>query len=694
MPVRRLRVLATLAVSLLAASELLAHGGGYRPPPPPPPRRPQPGGHYGGPGDVVGPKTGGGPRKPGPTGPSTPGPSGPATPGPAGPATPGPSGPTTPGPAGPATPGPGRGPAGGPSTGGGIVLEEDHTRWQHWWYLNRDAFLRVREALRAEGAVTNSDAFFMGAGRVRAVDALGPTDTIVRNDVAPRLRRLMERDADRDLETACLMALAKVGADRADFDVLPILTARLRRGDQEVRETAALAIGVSRHPRAGEMLAGLVADDQAGRALVGGSAVDERCRAFAAYGLGLFGRAGTDDERELAFEALHGSIVDGDQRPDLRAAAILAVGILAPEGRERMDRRLHARALHLLGSEWDTDRGAGREPERAHAATSIARLLRHHGSNALISFHAGRFVECLGDERASDDRRRAAALALGLLGSGPGSDSAVADGVCTALMRAWRDVKDFQTRAFVLIALGRIGGENAREFLLDVLARGTRAIERPWAALALGVLVRSHDLEDPVAVLALRAQLDSVKTPQARAAFALGLGLCGDASVADDLRAVLADVEHQDEVAGHVCVALALLRDARSIEPLRELARASLRRPQRLQEAAVSLGALGDRNAAETLMDLLREGRPSLTRVAAVSAGLGLIGDRRSLEPLLEIAEDESATDLARAFAVVAVGGIVQRGDLPWNEPLAPGLNYRAALPTLYDGLRGVLDVH
>ena len=106
-------------VALLTAPAL-AHGGQYR-----------------GPGDVVPPAPGGGGgRTPGAAGPTTGGPSGPATPGPSNPSTPGPTGPGTGGPAGPAGPK-------GPTTGGGIQLTDDLTRWEFWWEFNKDPFINL-----------------------------------------------------------------------------------------------------------------------------------------------------------------------------------------------------------------------------------------------------------------------------------------------------------------------------------------------------------------------------------------------------------------------------------------------------------------------------------------------------------------------------------------------------------------------
>jgi hypothetical protein len=54
---------------------------------------------------------------------------------------------------------------------------------------------------------------------------------------------------------------------------------------------------------------------------------------------------------------------------------------------------------------------------------------------------------------------------------------------------------------------------------------------------------------------------------------------------------------------------------------------------------------------------------------------------------------DQRLPDLARAFAAAAVGGIVDGEGLPFGASLSFGVNYRSALPTLTDGLSGVLDI-
>ena len=162
------------------------------------------GGQYRGPGDVVPP--GGGGRGSGR--PTTPG-------GPSGPSTGRPSGPTAPTPQGPVTGGP-RTPAGGPTggpgptTGGrGYRPTVDLTGWQFWWEFNKDPFLKLRETILE--------------GPPQAMDSTNNVDII----------------------TACMISMAKVGKNHPDFKLLDVFRPHLASNNQEVRETAALALGIA-----------------------------------------------------------------------------------------------------------------------------------------------------------------------------------------------------------------------------------------------------------------------------------------------------------------------------------------------------------------------------------------------------------------------------------------------------------------
>ncbi len=210
-----------VTIALLSVT-LYAHGGQYR-----------------GPGDVVPP--GGGGRGGGR--PTTPG-------GPSGPSTGRPSGPTAPTPQGPVTGGP-RTPAGGPTggpgptTGGrGYRPMVDLTGWQFWWEFNKDPFLRLREAILEGPPQTGDDSFYLGNTRRRAKNYLAVTEKDKLNVLAT-LKRAMDSTNNVDIITACMIAMAKVGRNHPDFKLLDVFKPHLASNNQEVRETAALALGIA-----------------------------------------------------------------------------------------------------------------------------------------------------------------------------------------------------------------------------------------------------------------------------------------------------------------------------------------------------------------------------------------------------------------------------------------------------------------
>ena len=51
------------------------------------------------------------------------------------------------------------------------------------------------------------------------------------------------------------------------------------------------------------------------------------------------------------------------------------------------------------------------------------------------------------------------------------------------------------------------------------------------------------------------------------------------------------------------------------------------------------------------------------------------------------------ASEGPRAFAAVALGGIADKEDLPWNSKIGSNTNYRAAVETLTNRQTGVLDI-
>lgn len=596
--------------------------------------------------------------------------------------------------AGPASPGRTVAPGGGATRG--APIGDDLTRWQYWWEWNKDPYLRLKEALRASSQVRGSDEDVMRGSRSRAEDTMPPGSREIVERVVPALRHALQQGSQRDIVSGSMIALAKVGRSHPTVQILPSFAPHLQSHDQEIRETAALAMGLSRRPAAAPDLIALVGDDAKGRELCGRSRVDERTRSFAAYGLGLLGRtAGVGVQRTILLPLLD-VVRDAESGRDLRVAAVNALRLLGPAAAgDRAEGMLREEAVRVLWEYYRGESRPGQQVVRAHALPAIATL---RGATTTQSDKDEIARELLDARHRDAAVTQAAAMSLGLACS-PAEESPEDRRYSEILRKAYRETLDHQTKYFCLMAVGEIGGEENCAWLLGELRRGSKALVKPWAATALGRLAfalrQSGGAEEACREIGeeLLREFRVVRNVETQSAIAVALGLAGHAAAADDLIAVLRDVMHRDELAGYLCVALALMDARHAVDDIRQVVKASVRRPGLLRQSAIALGKLGDKEASEELIRLLVEGSPSLAKFSAVSIALGLIGDRRSIEPLTKLLADESSSDLARAFAAVALGGVADIEALPWGADLAIGVNYRAAVGTLTDGIAGVLDI-
>src|SRR5262245_11661580 len=209
------------------------------------------------------------------------------------------------------TPGPGGGPIAGVGPGPGAFTagpgtasggdSSDLADWRLWWRYNQAAYLALKVRVRSADAETGTPPWFIGDESRKGT--LGPNEQQIRTEIVPALIVVLEHETDNDLVTGALVALAKIG-DRGDPAESARLEAAISRflGDsnQEIRETAAVALGILGNPRSIPVLAHLAWNTEEGRKLAEGSEVDYRTRSFAAYGLGLIGaRTGSEIDRQL-----------------------------------------------------------------------------------------------------------------------------------------------------------------------------------------------------------------------------------------------------------------------------------------------------------------------------------------------------------------------------------------------------------
>ena len=588
--------------------------------------------------------------------------------------------------------------AAGPITPGGIPSESavDLTRWQGWWEMNRDRYLFVKKLTKASpGPITGGDQFFLGARRrvVGASTKLSVYQSMA-DQVLPALHQALVDASDPNIVSACLIGMAKIGRDTKTIKLREVFTSYLSGRYQEVRETAALALGISRQAEALPILREVLLDTAAGRHLCKRSEVDYRVRAFAAYGLGILAANGDSDVCRRAFEVLQQTLTKEDvSNRDIRVAVVTAIGGLDLKAdRNIKDKRLLWQALPVLQGFYDEDLGKGEQIAQAHVPIAIARLLGRGDSPDQKRYQDFFLSELFAKKKRQNSIYQSAAIALGLIT--PKTNKEVSDG----LHRYFEKGRDQQTRYFCLIAMGEIGGDTNRSRLLTVLARGRKSLDRPWAALALGVL--SHKTRsaqsgkvDLTIGTALLRQLTLVKNREAVGAFAIGLGLCGHLDASKSMQKQLKDHPHHDGMAGSLCTGLALMGDQSSTDLIRQVLHRSIRRPALLRQVAIALGKLKDRNATHQLMEMLSADNKNTARMAALAGALQFIGDRRTVEALLGLLKDDELTSLSRAFVAAALGGIADPMRLPFNERYARHSNYRAVVETLSNQLTGILDL-
>jgi len=634
----------------------------------------------------------------------------------------------------------------GGSPGGGPG--QDLLDWALWWRQNGPHYVELKEHVRSSGPGSGTEGWFLGDGQREQVVTLGPTEDSVRGRLVPALLGVLERERANDLLSGALLALAKIGVDSVPDEATRIESAIARfltDSNQEVRETAAVALGVLASPRSIPTLAHLLWDTGEGQKAVGAREVGYRTRSFAAYGLGLVGaRTPGEPDRQLIVSMLRRAFESDDtSTQDLGVACLVSIGIVPLSTIEvpsaQAEDRHPPETSRLAQLDWVLGVFRDRKQERlvrAQCPVTLARLLNgppsgqpsgrpgvlsnasaEQGPGALPEPHfsayratiARELIECLQRGRDPVEVEQSCVLALGQIGTnddGEGLDNRIRS-VLTVTMNG---ASHYQTRAFAMMALAETGGrfvpgkgskglDAVRSLLVEELVNGKNLLQ-PWAALALGVLgwnVAQKDGANPVLPSlrrVIRLALAGERSVERIGAFALAAGLVSSQESRPRLLELL-DKQLPDDARGQVALALGLSQTVEAAEALRSLVADSKYRPATLRQASMALALLGDKSIGTELAELLKDARSTASQ-AAIATALGFVGDRRALEPLLDLLEDRLATDSARAFAAVGLGNVADKELFPWNMKLGFGLNYRAAPATLSDPAtgNGILDLY
>lgn len=594
--------------------------------------------------------------------------------------------------------------------------------WSHWWYLERDPYLQLRERVRARSAALPEGM----SGLVRA--GVPVSRKMIDEVVLPALITLLQGERSDDMISSALIASARIGAGKTGRHRAGILAGiRMHLGapSQELSETAVLSLGVLGDPLSLDILLAILDDTPAGASYLGRGTVPERSQAFAAFGLGAMAfDSGDVATRQRIALALVDVLSERHARPDLPVAAMMALGHC------ELPERLTLPPRDLLDSEhvdvvvsqsalvrWLLDRAnmtiqdglVASVEERSFHYVALARL-----GGAADEGLRDEVIECLiskaNDPKEQSIERSAAYMALGqIVRAGDGKRH---QGAIRELVKALRSGQPMERR-FAAIALAQAssrpglgddplqGAHDGRRGLEGLLMRGG-ATERPWAAIALGVqadgLAAAGMGRSGAAASGLAETLRKSRNATEKGAFALGLALaCAD--VDDKVRARHGRTMHKafqrasaPDARGHLAVALGLLNEQEARADLREVLQTSTFQPLLLWSTAVGLGLLGDDEVAPLLVDILSTSRSHSSRAAAAIA-LGTVGDGRAAQPLVELATDVSRPDTTRAFAIVGLGVLCEERLLPWRNPMAQSVPYTALTATLIGKARGLFDI-
>lgn len=592
-----------------------------------------------------------------------------------------------------------------------ITAQVDTTVWQRWWGFHQHGFLDLKKAIHTSEIAPGSDSFFLGhAPASHARDRLRPTSESIRNEVVPALLAALENERDADVVTGALIALAKIGDGPGESSLADRISPFLSASNQEIAETAAVALGILASPSSEALLRSLVTDVEEGRELIGSSqGVPERTRAFAAYGLGLIAYSSQEPGLRQRIVRTLMMTLDRSARssatPDLAVACVGAIGLvpLPAEGRTSI-MGWSGRESQLAWLESRLGDQGLRDLTRAHVPVAIARVLPGAPEG-----HRDRVLEVLCERLRVRETprliRQGLVAAIGQVttaGGGPADRRGQA-----ALLEASLSGGDLDLRHYALVALGEVAARPgpgvepvvARETLqlrlVAALKEGS-SLDRPWAALGLGVLGhsrwrRGEELDGAIDEL-LRRELEKARSPSLVGGLAIACGMRRDSGAVPALIEQLAAVA-SDDIRGYLCLSLGMLGEPQGLDPVREVVRASRYRPALLRQAAVALGLLGDKHLVPELCATLQTVQ-SLAAQASVASGLGAIGDARSIGPLTRMLADREITPRARAFAAVALGIVSDKEVRPWNAKLSIGCHYQANPPTLSDGGgAGVLEI-
>ena len=504
--------------------------------------------------------------------------------------------------------------------------------WEYWWARNRYRFLEFPDT-----------PFALAPGQVFTPD----------NNPVKIMRAKREQLRTRSLEifrpylghgSARLRQAAVLSLGRLnDEDSLEKMQKLLADGNLTVRDSAILALGLHGNAKARYSLMHLARGSRDGSRLIGQSLIPARMRSFAEISLAATRTLGSGPIlQEIALDARCDD--------EIRALALEGLGLLGDDSSVRFlsdfitntrhDYRLLSTALTSLGKT---------ESESAHAA----------------------MLKMLGSKKTA--LRQSAALALGMISPAEERES------LKRLFRCYSQAQEQTLKGFCLVSIGLIGGPDAIKNLRRVLSRGNNS-DRPWAALGLGLALRSGSSEKAEAELLSR--LTSSGNRSTRGAIAIALGLAGSDSATRVLTRML-DKGGDPSFQGYCALALGMIGDKSAAGQLKKALK-DQDLPQVSTQAAMAHCLLDERDSLEDLERLLLTTNVEATKAMAARS-LVYLGNWRVVERLLDRIESRKLDELTTLYCMDLVSRLVTGQKVPHFDRMAACSNMSCEYPIVAD---------
>ena len=619
------------------------------------------------------------------------------------------------------------GPTPGPTVTGPCIRTYDPLGWDHWWRLERDGFIKLRDTVRRRHVVGT-----VGLSAIARAD-LPPSRALVDAAVVPALIDVLENESSPEMLRSALIAVARIGAGQrvGSADAELALARHLASSSQEVSETAALALGIFGGESCFASLEALLSGSDAGVALVGRGKVPSRTQAFAAFGMGALAfDAGNVNLTQRAAAALVETLMADHAVSDVPVAAMLALSqcplpklVTLPRGKIRTAEAREAVISSTGMLRWllarlnaqHSDGQISSLQEHAFCLTAVAHFARD-ADEGLRGEVLNRLRAEAGNRKLASQIRSSAVIALGELARSSGSK---ADRAALQMLTDFMDSGQPLERRMAAMALAQASAraglgddplaasDPAGRALQRMLLRGG-STERPWGALALGVQafyldqgvqgVRLASAKEIQQRGEMRRALAKQKNVSTIGAYALGVALMHkNAEPGARLSAGKVAFEAYQRIGepkarGYLAMALGLTGYGPAKDTLLQDVTASVSQPSLLWHTAVGLGLIGDVRLAPTLIEALIAA-PSHGSRAAIAVALGTIGDRRAVVPLLGLVADKSHPTASRSMAIVGIGILCENSALPWRNPMAHALPYAALTDTLGGDGNPIFDI-